>query len=199
VIMATPLSTREIVWGKWWGTFAIIPRLAILPIWVAAGGAMVTDRGIALVLMIGLILAYSAAITSLGLALATWIPRLGRVITASVLAYVVVALGWPLLLQVLPGLPAFGMNPDQMQSTWDGLSLASPFFGIYATTEWAARWWSGTGLIVTGGFGPSLAHDDAFWPLFWIAVYSAIAWILAFATVRTFDRCLGRIPESGPA
>ena len=34
VIMATPLETREIVWGKWWGTFAMVPRLAILPIWV---------------------------------------------------------------------------------------------------------------------------------------------------------------------
>ena len=36
VIMTTPLTTREIVWGKWWGTFAMVPRLAILPIWVAA-------------------------------------------------------------------------------------------------------------------------------------------------------------------
>jgi ABC-type Na+ efflux pump permease subunit len=77
VIMTTPLTTREIVWGKWWGTFAMVPRLAILPIWVAAGAAMVTDGGMGLVLMIGLILAYAAAITSLGLAVATWVPRLG--------------------------------------------------------------------------------------------------------------------------
>jgi ABC-type transport system involved in multi-copper enzyme maturation permease subunit len=199
VILTTPLSTRQIVWGKWWGTFAIIPRLAILPIWVAAGAAMVTSNGIAPVLMIGLILAYSAAITSLGLALATWIPRLGRVITASVLAYVLVALGWPLVLQVLPGLPAFQPVAYQMHSTWDGLWLASPFFGVYATTEWAARWSHGTGLIVTGGFGPSLAHEDPFFSVVWIAVYAAIAWILAVATVRTFDRCLGRVPESRPA
>jgi ABC-type transport system involved in multi-copper enzyme maturation permease subunit len=196
VIMATPLSTRQIVWGKWWGTFAIIPRVAILPIWVAAGGAMVTGNGIALVLMIGLILAYSAAITSLGLALATWIPRLGRVITVSVLAYVLVALGWPLAVRVLPGLPAFRPVAYSMNSTWDGLSLASPFFGTFATTEWASRWWHGYGPIFTGGFGPPMVDDDPYWPLFWIAVYSAIAWILALATVRTFDRCLGRVPES---
>ena len=111
VIMTTPLTSREIVWGKWWGTFAMVPRLAILPIWVAAGAAMVTDGGIGLVLMIGLILAYAAAITSLGLAVATWIPRLGRVITMSVMAYVLVALGWPLVLQVLPNLPAFRTSP----------------------------------------------------------------------------------------
>ena len=89
----------------------MVPRLAILPIWVAAGAAMITDGGIGLVLMIGLILAYAAAITSLGLAVATWVPRLGRVITVSVMAYVLVAVGWPLVLQVLPSLPAFRMMP----------------------------------------------------------------------------------------
>jgi ABC-type transport system involved in multi-copper enzyme maturation permease subunit len=193
VIMTTPLTSREIVWGKWWGTFAMIPRLLILPIWGAAGAAMVTDGWIGLLLMIGLILAYSAAIASLGLALATWIPRLGRAITASVLAYVVVALGWPLLLQVLPGLPAFPRNGYPMQPTWDGLGLASPFFGIYATTEWATRWPYSSGF---SALGPALAHYDPSWPVIWIAVYAAIAWVLAQATLWTFDRCLGRIPES---
>ncbi len=197
VIMATPLSSRQIVWGKWWGTFAMIPRLAILPIWVAAGAAMITDGGIGLVLMIGLLLAYSAAITSLGLALATWIPRLGRVITGSVLTYVLVALGWPLALQVLPDLPGFQPISYQMQPTCDGLTLASPYYGTYATTEWAARWSHGSDFAF--GFRPTLAHYDPSWPLIWIAVYSAIAWILALATVRSFDRCMGRVPESRPA
>ena len=139
VIMATPLTTREIVWGKWWGTFAMVPRLAILPIWVAGGAAMVSDGGAGLIFMIGLILAYAAAITSVGLALATWIPRLGRVISITVMVYVLIAAGWPLLLQVLPFLPAFRTNPWQEQPVWDGLSLASPFYGIYAMTESASR------------------------------------------------------------
>jgi ABC-type transport system involved in multi-copper enzyme maturation permease subunit len=200
VIMTTPLTTRQIVWGKWWGTFAMVPRLAILPIWVSAGGAMITDGGIGLVLMIGLILAYSAAITSLGLAAATWIPRLGRVITVSVLAYVLIAVGWPIALWVMPGLPAFQSTPyPMMQPTWDGLSLASPFFGIYAATEWATRWSYGSGGYYLNGPGSSLAHDDPSWPLIWIGVYSAIAWILALATLRTFDRCLGRVTESRAA
>src|SRR5262249_52456324 len=126
VIMTTPLTTREIVWGKWWGTFAMIPRLAILPIWVAAGASMITGGGLGLVLMIGLILAYAAAITSLGLALATWIPRLGRVITVSVMTYILVAVGWPLVLEVLPALPAFRGTPFQPPPDWHGLILASP-------------------------------------------------------------------------
>ena len=195
VIMATTLSTREIVWGKWWGTFAMVPRLAILPIWVAAGASMVTDGGIGLVLMIGLILAYAAAITSLGLAAATWVPRLGRVITVSVMAYVLVAAGWPLVLQVLPTLPAFRTTALSWQQTWDGLSLREPILRYLRDDR------VGVPVVVVlctirRGLRPPLGHGDPFWPLIWIGVYSAIALILAVATLRTFDRCLGRLPES---
>ena len=141
VIMTTPLTTREIVWGKWWGTFAMVPRLAILPIWVACGAAMVSDGGVGLILMIGMILAYAAAITSAGLALATWVPRLGRVVSISVLGYVLITVGWPLLLQVLATLPAFRTAPWEPPPEWHGLSLASPFLGIYSTTEQACWMW----------------------------------------------------------
>jgi ABC-type transport system involved in multi-copper enzyme maturation permease subunit len=203
VILATPLTTREIVWGKWWGTFAMVPRLAILPIWVATGAAMISDGGIGVILMIGLILAYAAAITSIGLALATWIPRLGRVIGATVLIYVLVAVGWPLLLDILPFLPAYRALPltatiaPYEGGSWDldGLLVASPFFGVYATTEWAAR-------LAIPSYSPwssraPLAHP--FWPLFWIAFYSAVALVLNLATRRTFDRCLGRMPQRAEA
>lgn len=188
VIMTTTLTTREIVWGKWWGTFAMIPRLAILPIWIAIGAAMITDGWPGAVLMIGLILSYAAAIVSIGLALATWVPRLGRVITASVMAYLAVTVGWPLILDVFSRLWVVDITRD----TLVGLALASPYFGIYATTEWAAHWSQG------GGWREiALANYDPTWPLIWIGVNLAIALLLAWATVRTFDRCLGRIPESG--
>jgi hypothetical protein len=157
---------------------------------------MITDGGLGLVLMIGLILAYAAAITSLGLAAATWVPRLGRVITVSVMAYLLVAVGWPIALQVLPNLPAFRTMFWRSQPNWDGLSLASPFFGVYATTEWASRWSYGSDNFFTRGFDRPLANYDPTWPLIWIGAYSAIALILTFATLRTFDRCLGRVPES---
>ena len=196
VIMTTPLTSREIVWGKWWGTFAMVPRLAILPIWITAGAAMVTDGWIGLFLMICMTLSYAAAITSFGLAVATWIPRLGRVITICVLAYVLVAVGWPLIVRVLPNLPAFRTSPFNPPTYWDGMILASPFYGTYATTEWAARWSYTTDYTSLWGSGPPLAHYNMLWPLFWIAAYSATALILSFATLWTFDRCLGRVRES---
>jgi ABC-type transport system involved in multi-copper enzyme maturation permease subunit len=199
VIMATPLTTREIVWGKWWGTFAMVPRLAILPIWVAAGAAMVTDGGMGLVLMIGLILAYAAAITSLGLAAATWIPRLGRVISVSVLAYALIAFGWPLVLVIVLNLPAVRAIPFAEPPNWDGLFLASPLFGIYETTKWASQFHFSPPPVFIGWPAPPLTHADPSWPLLWIGVYSAIAIILALATLLTFDRCLGRVRESARA
>jgi ABC-type transport system involved in multi-copper enzyme maturation permease subunit len=196
VILTTPLSTGEIVWGKWWGTFALVPRLAILPIWVAAGVSMVTDGWIGLILMIGLMLAYAAAITSFGLAAATWIPRLGRVMTLSVMAFVVVAAGWPALLGVVSTLPAFWKYSIYRGWNLDGLYLASPFFGIFATTARACRpRYCSSIYYSVGGSGPSLVLDDLFWPLIWLGVYAAIAVNLLFATWWTFDRCLGRVPE----
>jgi ABC-type transport system involved in multi-copper enzyme maturation permease subunit len=192
VIMTTPLTTREIVWGKWWGTFAMVPRLAILPIWVAGGAAMVTDGGIGLILMIGLILAYAAAITSFGLALATWVSRLGRVIGITVLTYVLIAVGWPVMARFLLFHLAFGSKPWLSPPDWVGLSLASPFFGIYETTEWASRV-----RLASDSYAWRFGHGNPLWPLLWIGVFSAIAMILVFATLRTFDRCMGRNAEGG--
>ena len=36
VLLATPLSTRSIVLGKWWGAFRGVPLLAVLPVLIAA-------------------------------------------------------------------------------------------------------------------------------------------------------------------
>jgi ABC-type transport system involved in multi-copper enzyme maturation permease subunit len=185
IIMATPLPTSTIVWGKWWGTFAMVPRLAILPIWVSAGLAMVSGQGIPFVLMVGLILAYAAAITSFGLALATWIPSLTRVVTCSVIVYLMVSVGWPVL--VLG--PASGGYYDR--DTWVALSTASPFFGIYSMTR-LSGW--------LGFYYYSYQNDGSdqvacLWAMLWIVVYGAVAAILAFITKANFERCLGRVAE----
>jgi len=42
----------------------------------------------------GLVLSYGAALASLGLALATWMPRAGWVATLGVAAHVLVTVGW---------------------------------------------------------------------------------------------------------
>ncbi len=179
VIMTTPLTAREIVCGKWCGTIATVPRLAILPIWVGIGAAMVSTGWDGLILMIGLILAYAAAITSFGLALATWVKRLGRVVVINVLTYVLIALGWLLVVAVLPALSSFRVSPGDL----DGLAMASPFVGIYETTERAAR--------VSFAMWEH-AIWNPLWPLFWIGIYCAVAAILVLATLLTFDRCMGR-------
>ena len=60
---------------------------------------------ISYLLLLGLITAYCAVITSLGLALATWVSRLGRAVALCVSAYVVFSIGWVLLvfLLAMPG------------------------------------------------------------------------------------------------
>ena len=66
VLMATPLPTRSIVWGKWWGTFRSVPPLLILPSLLTIALSFHTGHLWGVALMAALILAYGAAITSLG-------------------------------------------------------------------------------------------------------------------------------------
>ena len=113
VLLATPLSTQSIVWGKWWGAFRVVPLLAFWPTVVMAAfafgkpaaGAMVQlddgTRAFSVVLMALIVLVHGAAITSLGLALATWIPRPGRAVGLTVVAYVLVSVGWMILILIL--------------------------------------------------------------------------------------------------
>ena len=99
VLMATPLATRDIVLGKWRGAYRIVPRLAILPGVLAFGTALGRESWTAAVafaaLIVALVLAYGAVVTSLGLALATWQPRLGRAVGLSVSAYLTLAVIYP--------------------------------------------------------------------------------------------------------
>src|SRR5215831_14170801 len=122
VLLATPLSTRSIVLGKWWGAFRGVPPLTVLPVLIAA--AMATHTGFALgpVLIGGLVVAYGAAITSLGLALATWLPRMDRAIGLTAGLYVVV-----LIAAVPVGMIFFSNGPN---GAGPGLASASPFWGV---------------------------------------------------------------------
>ncbi len=121
VLLATPLSTRSIVLGKWWGAFRGVPPLMVLPVLIAA--ALATHTGFALgpVLIGGLVVAYGAAITSLGLALATWLPRMDRAIGLTARLCVVVTIA---------AVPV-GMNLFKGPSgASDGFAAASPFWGV---------------------------------------------------------------------
>ncbi|MFL6266854.1 MAG: ABC transporter permease [Actinomycetes bacterium] len=179
VLLATPLSTRSIVLGKWWGAFRGVPPLTVLPVLIAA--AMATHTGFALgpVLIGGLVVAYGAAITSLGLALATWLPRMDRAIGLTAGLYVVVTIA-----AVPFGMVFFG---DFANQAGPGIASASPFWGVGFSSA-----------LFGGNAGPG--HEigrHAAWLVLWIVAYGLIAFGLLLATLKTFNRCLGRF--DGPA
>jgi ABC-type transport system involved in multi-copper enzyme maturation permease subunit len=119
VLLAAPISTQAIVWGKWMGTYRVALWLAILPGVAAAviaatcpdvsprfkvglGGSAIgpvgpADRVLAPVLIVAELLSWGAAFTSLGLLLATWTPRIGRAIGISVAVFLVLSFGWMFL------------------------------------------------------------------------------------------------------
>jgi ABC-type transport system involved in multi-copper enzyme maturation permease subunit len=199
VLLATPLPTRSIVWGKWRGAFRLVPWLALLPAinvavvaepgkWIPPAAATVPSPTVPLPhpeliwlcvpLVVVLVLAYGAAVTSIGLACATWIRRQGRAIAASVVVYVLATVGWCALLQ------AVGGHSDEKEQ----LMIASPFFG---PGELAYE--SGSTLRRTADGLPNCFAAD----MAWIGGYFVAAALLYFAVFATFDRCLGRVPERG--
>ena len=173
VLLATPLSTRSIVLGKWWGAFRGVPPLAALPVLLSS--ALATHTGFALgpVLIGGLVVAYGAAITSLGLALATWVPREGRAIGLTAGLYIVVT---------ITAVPV-GMN--FLGEAGPGFASASPFWGVGFSSA-----------KIGGSAGPGQEiGGHAAWLVLWIFVYGLVASGLLLATLKTFNRCLGRVDD----
>lgn len=176
VLMATPLPTRSIVWGKWWGTFWLVPRLLILPSLLTFALSFYTGHLWGVALMAGLILAYGAAITSLGLALATWMPRMGHAVGTTVGLYIMMCIGWIPLSFVI-----FGEGPGD---EGPGVAAGSPPMGV------------GIYSSLLAGDGPS--HEfvgQTAWTIFWTLAYGGVALALLLATLGTFNRCLGRVDD----
>jgi ABC-type transport system involved in multi-copper enzyme maturation permease subunit len=178
VLLATPLSTRTIVLDKWWGALRGVPPLTALPVLITA--ALVTHTGFARgpLLIGGLVVAYGAAITSLGLALATWLPRMGRAIGLTAGLYVIVLIG-----AIPAGRLFFGDGPDGAGA---GFAAASPFWGV------------GFSSAMFGGTAGPQHHmrKQAAWLVFWIVAYGLVAFGLLLATLKTFNRCLGRLDDA---
>ena len=168
VLMTTPLSTRSIVWAKWRGSYRRVFSLAVLPAIVTGMGLNREDKFTGVSMVVGLILAYGAAITSLGLALATWVPRLGRAAALSVGVYALVTVGGFFLFYFADMVPG-GIE--------DECAMCSPFYGpVYPLEQ--------------GDLSHNLSGPVA--ALVWVAFYTFSAAILLLATLATFDRCLGR-------
>jgi ABC-type transport system involved in multi-copper enzyme maturation permease subunit len=180
VLLATPLSTRSIVLGKWWGAFRGVPPLTLLPMLIAAVLARHPGFALAPVLIGGLVLAYGAAITSLGLILATWLPQMGRVIGLTAALYLVVLIG-----AVPVGMIIFNRGSG---GAGFGIAAASPFWGVGYSSA-----------LFGGTAGPGqLVGPHTTWLVFWIVAYGLAAFLLLKATLMTFNRCLGRLDGSAP-
>ncbi|MFO0808195.1 MAG: ABC transporter permease subunit [Gemmataceae bacterium] len=172
LLMTTTLTTPQIVFGKWLGSYRAIPLLAVLPcvtVLVQACRSLDPVRFLGGPIVAAFVLAAGAAVTSLGLLLATWIARPGRAIAVGVVAYVGVTVGTLVFLTVV----RLDHNALQMVGT------VSPFYGPGEVSFEAGQ--------------PN--HDlrgFASVP-FWIAFYAAAAAMVYFCVRQTFDYRLGRV------
>ncbi len=168
VLMTTPMETSQIVMGKWLGTYRLVPPLAILPLLVVLGVAKSdTERWMTAILMTAFVLSFGAAITSLGLAMATWCPRLGRAVGLTVSLFLLVTVGWLFLIVAMGNGP--GERSAMMGSPW--------FFPGMMTDD-----------VLRSGPDPRSWSSAIFWTFF----YALTALFLLGATLATFNRCLGR-------
>lgn len=168
ILLTTPLSTRSILLAKWLGAFRPVPLLALLACLPALAHAWAGDHLLALPLIFGLVLAYGAAITSLGLDLATRFARLPLAVGLTTAAYLLVTVGWMAMI--------IAVADDE---TGAALAIASPFYGpIYPLID----------------LGP-LDLTRASIVLAWATLYALAAALLLEVTLATFDRRLGRIPD----
>ena len=185
VLLATPMSTRSIVWGKWWGAFRRAPWLAFWPTVIAYASlpSNPSARVVAFAYLIPiLIILQGAALAGLGLALATWISRAGRSVAWTISALVASVVGWPIVAFVLfsgPGHPY----------TQNAIVMGSPFWNAGFTTNLIETQSQNRGMA-----GPM--EEGAITGLIaWAILYASIALGLYLAILRTFDRCLGRTSE----
>jgi ABC-type transport system involved in multi-copper enzyme maturation permease subunit len=181
VLLTTPLSNRSILAGKWWSSFRQIRHVVMWPAILTGVLAIGSGNWINWVGFIGLVLAYGAAITSAGLALATWLKRPGRAAGLCVTAYFVFSIGWLLLVGMV-----------FVRPRWIGvlLMIGSPLFGPLVATESLSPQGA---ILLEEGANPAILSV-----VFWIVVDSLLAVLLFAVTVATADRCLGRVSAASP-
>jgi ABC-type Na+ efflux pump permease subunit len=174
VLLSTPMSTRSILAGKWWGTFRQVGPVAFWP--ALLGGRMLLIGGSLFhyLLLVGSVVVYGAAITSLGLALATWVSRLGRAVASCVTVYVAFSVGWTIVIVLL-------FSPHPLGRP---LVIGSPAIGAFAGMA-----------MISPDYFPSGREEYLAGAALWLLAYVAAASGLFAATVASFDRCLGRMPE----
>jgi hypothetical protein len=145
------------------------------------------DRVAFVCLPTAILLAQGAVVTSFGLALATWMRRVGRAIAVSVASYVVIAFGWLVSVELLPSalswLGLFGSN-DQDSAEFYAMVAAGlcpagaqliPFLSLMLDAS-----------VIRYAF--YIGHVIVFLTTIGIALF------LLGLTLATFNRSMGRMP-----
>ena len=210
VLLTTPVSTRSIVWAKWRGAFRRVTRLTVCPLLVGIVAASVGTRTpiqMAIIYLVPvLIVVQGAALVSLGLALATWIKRTGQATVWTIALFMAAVVGWPILGEYVPLVPQPVYQMVAGPSGTMTAVLKGPTPTIKSTTlDWFL--WMGSpacnvALPMIDATTNPTGHNESreatahlILIVVWTVLYGLLALILFEATVRTFDRCLGRAPE----
>ena len=208
ILMTTPLRTSEIVVGKWLGASRSVLVLVLLPIfivillagsmpeipeWIGRFPQQATavpltsgDRILAVVFCTLDMIVSCAILVSLGLLIATWVPRLGRAVAISVAAYFLIGIGWVILVQFLfqefrRNISSEGVNQVRWIETC--LMALSPIFGPMMSITVLEQYWD--------------VSRAPIWNSVWIVILAkaAFAGTLLWLTINSFDRCMGRVSE----
>ena len=181
VLMATPLSTPSIVWGKWWGTIRGALPLAVPPFVIAYVPFLHNIYRWEAPWIVGAtVLSQAALVTGLGLALSTLFRRTDRAVVLLIVIYLLVSIGGIFLSVLL-----FRDGPGDPNAPL--LCMASPFFAVTAITGGAER----------------AELPDRMWDNWvagaelWVVLGPIVAAALYGAVLLSFDRCLGRVRFAG--
>jgi ABC-type transport system involved in multi-copper enzyme maturation permease subunit len=180
VLLTTPITTLQVLAGKWGGAWRILPKLMILPALNSVILVLGSSRWHRWILFLILTSSYGAFVISVGLACATWISRPGRAIAASISSCVIFnALVFMLLVLV--------SSSDNYRPIINHVSFASSMTGTCDATlslEFTP--------YRTQYQEPSLTGILA---ICCVKQYLMAA-VIFLATWATFDRCLGRSTAS---
>jgi ABC-type transport system involved in multi-copper enzyme maturation permease subunit len=179
VLLTTPIPSYQVYWGKWWGCFRVVLRLAILPTLVASGLYVRNwfhfdfeyDRAPYFVLMPLIVCCYGAWIVSVGLALGTWIARPGRAMAASVIVFILFTVGLIFTM-------AFTRDREEVFPAMGSCFLAPLILSIHCLER-------------SGG------SEEFFIPglLIWCILYAVASAFLSLLACTNFDRRMSRMSE----